>query len=297
MMGAAALAALLLSAPGGLAADRSNGGTDTRTRRQQQDSQDQRYNQDRQDRYGQDRSGQGQTREQKRYFLLMSARFSPYDPVFLLAMQQELGLTREQVNDLEELAEESREEASDVLNEQQIRQLRNLGVGPGSMERPGGRQGTGYGRGWRQENSGSDQGPGCRGMSGEDLRRCQMLHRIMVSGYSPQFLLAAADELGLTSSQVDELKDISQSTRDEARGVLTRSQVRWIRTNIGIGPFSVLELHKRSMQAGAGNSGRSSGRHGTDGTQGWERYQRQQDGQEQNGGDNNRSMNGNGGYR
>lgn len=70
----------------------------------------------------------------QRHQLLMQSKIAAADPQALLAMSQDFELTEEQIAQLEEIVEEAREKARDVLNKEQQNQLEVIPETPANMQ-------------------------------------------------------------------------------------------------------------------------------------------------------------------
>lgn len=119
---------------------------------------------------------------------MMNRSLAPNDPATLLALKDRLQLTDEQIQNLESIAEDARQEAEQVLTDQQKEQLAPLGQGPttmrgmhqhmmqrmkqqGMMGQNGQKQGNGQGQGMMNKKNMMMQCP-----------MMQMMHQHLMQG-------------------------------------------------------------------------------------------------------------------
>lgn len=62
------------------------------------------------------------------------------------------------------------------------------------------------------------------GMSKDMMQRCRMMMRAQLDPGDPAAVIAMKDELGLSEEQVKKLQQMAETTRSQAKGVLTEEQ-------------------------------------------------------------------------
>ncbi len=174
------------------------------------------------------KSSGSKDKEQKRYQAQMRTQLNAFDPQFLLAMEKDLNLSDDQINKLEDMVDNSRQDAKDILTREQVKELdRQVGTDTFSLnklyDKVGGSSEGSSGMGRRTADSQDDVAM-CRGLSGASMRHCQALASAKISSYDPQFLVAYNRELNLSDKQLQRLHAIIQDDRQQARKLLSREQ-------------------------------------------------------------------------
>jgi len=174
------------------------------------------------------KSSGSKDKEQKRYQAQMRTQLNAFDPQFLLAMEKDLNLSDDQIDKLEDMVDNSRQDAKEVLTKEQVKELdRQVGTDTFTLnklyDKVGGSSEGSSGMGRRTADSQDDVAM-CRGLSGASMRHCQALASAKVSSYDPQFLVAYGRDLNLSDKQLQRLHAIIQDDRQQARKLLSREQ-------------------------------------------------------------------------